>query len=145
MASYTGGPWSTTSNNSTAGAPSASKAAATGVQHVADRVFWGFATGDTESAALQVNLRDGATGAGTVLCSWDVSAGTNTIAGPVLLSGVNSQNYDSALDAKKNLPCTAGSSLGFTGTAGVAMTLEFSANIPANAVACCTLVGHSLA
>jgi hypothetical protein len=129
MASFNGAPWSVNSSASGANASSASKTAgAAGVQHVADRIFIGLATGATVSTALLVHLRDGATGAGTVLCSWAMSSGLVTA-----LSGVNSQNYDSGP-----------ASLGFVGTAATSMTAEFAAAGPANSVNCVSLQGHDI-
>lgn len=130
MASYSGAPWTATNSNSGATTPTISKAAgAAGVQHVVDRCIISFATGATVSTALLVNLRDGATGAGTVVATWTVSSGLVTA-----LSGVNSQTID-----------TGPSSLNFVGTAATAATLEFAAAMPANSAGAVTMFGHSIA
>lgn len=128
----TGAPWSVTST-AAAGAASASKAAgAAGVAHVADRCFIGLSTGATVSASLVVNLRDGLTGAGTVLNSWTVSAGLVTA-----LSGVNSVNIDTGNGSLMG-------QYGLTGTAATGMCLEFAAAGPANSNTVCTLYGHDV-
>lgn len=85
----------------------ASIAGVANLRHVADCVA--FSAGSTTApalTALTVNLRDGATGAGTVLASWQVivPAGTGQNVVPFAVCGLN-------------LP----------GTANTAMTLEFSA------------------
>jgi hypothetical protein len=85
----------------------ASIAAVAGKQHVADCIT--FSAGSTTAPALTqltVNLRDGASGAGTVLQSWTVviSGATGQNVAPFGLCGLN-----------------------LNGTTNTAMTLEFSA------------------
>ena len=86
---------------------SASIAAEAAVRHVADSIC--FSAGSTTAPALTnltVNLRDGGTGAGTVIGSWDVviSAATGQNVAPYCVTGLN-----------------------LVGTTNTAMTLEFSA------------------
>lgn len=85
----------------------ASIAAEAGVRHVADTVC--FSAGSTTAPALtklNVNLRDGATGAGTIIGSWTV-----------VVSAATGQNV-----APQCFP-----NLQLVGTTNTAMTLEFSA------------------
>lgn len=72
------------------------------------------------TTSVTVNLRDGATGAGTVLCSWTVACPSS--------SGFHSVNL---------------SGLGIIGTANTAMTLEFSA-ASTNTFQSCNLMGFSV-
>jgi hypothetical protein len=95
------------SNPAVSNQATASAAAVAGVRHVADCVS--FSAGSTTApalTALTVNLRDGATGAGTVIWSQQViipaATGQNVV--PFSLCGLN-----------------------LRGTANTAMTLEFSA------------------
>jgi len=119
--------WSVTSASAGAQTPSASKAAgAATVRHVAKRVIIGAAAGATVQPAIQVNLRDGATGAGTVLASWQIALGLITA-----LSGVNCVNIDA-------------DNLNLVGTAATAMTLETTGNLAANTTGSCTLIGYDL-
>jgi hypothetical protein len=86
--------------------PSASVAARDGFKHVADRIC--FSAGSTTAPSLtqlSVNLRDGATGAGTVLASFVVVIPSST--------GQNVPPFCTPVNA--------------AGTKGTAMTLEFSA------------------
>ena len=65
--------WAITSNPAAGSQASASIAAESGVRHVADCVS--FSAGSTTAptlTALKVNLRDGATGAGTVIRTWQL-------------------------------------------------------------------------
>ncbi|HLJ26552.1 MAG TPA: hypothetical protein VKY85_07565 [Candidatus Angelobacter sp.] len=101
----------------------ASKAAGgAGVRHVADcvSVSAGASTAPT-ATVLTINLRDGATGAGTVLWSTQIAA-ANTAAqhGSVHLCGLNQ-----------------------IGTANTAMTLEFAASL-ANESESVTLIGYDV-
>lgn len=73
------------------------------VRHVCRSITASFAAGATAGAATQINLRDGATGAGTILRSWILAA-------PV---------GDSRAVSETNLQ--------IFGTANTAMTLEFVA------------------
>ena len=80
MAFYpAGAPSLATNSQAGATAPSASLAAPTnGTLFVASKVRIGLAAGATAQPAVQVNLRNGATGAGTILTSWQVSAAANS-------------------------------------------------------------------
>lgn len=101
----------------------ATKAAgATGVRHVGKRIsFSGAAAAAQAIVAVNVNLRDGATGAGTILWSYSLS----------LLAGTSF-----VFDAD-----------GFThlGTAATAMTLEFSAAGGAGTLETVNLEGYDAA
>jgi len=100
----------------------ASKAAGGGtVRHVAASITWCFAT-DTAAGAgpFNINLRDGATGAGTIMRTWIVD-----------------------LPAVENSQCQDLSGLNMTGSANTAMTLEFAAAGGANTVETVTLTGYS--
>lgn len=97
------------SNPAAGSQATASAAAIANFKHVADCVaFAGGSTTAPALTALSVNLRDGATGAGTVLWSQQVvvSAATGQNVAPFAVCGLN-------------LP----------GTANTAMTLEFSASL----------------
>ena len=112
------GMWSVTAT-ATAGTPSASKAAgAAGVSHVCTTVSVSLACGTTPQTPVTVNLRDGATGVGTVLMSWTLAA----------LAG----------DAKM-LSLTG---LNLPGTAATAMTLELAGATATNVVATVNLAGY---
>jgi len=102
----------------TAGTPSASKAAAASVRHVCTGISIAVAAGGTAQTPVIVNLRDGATGAGTVLASWALSAAINGI-GAISLTGLN-----------------------VAGTPGTAMTLEFASATAAAVVGSATLFGY---
>ena len=80
-----------------------SRAADAGGRHVCKSITASIATGATASGVEQVVLRDGATGAGTILWSCFLSAPVNGTAN-ISVSGLN-----------------------IIGTKGVAMTLEFVA------------------
>ena len=97
-------------------------AGAAGVRHVAQRVIASISTvAATAQTPLLLHLRDGATGAGTILASWSVAAlGTTWV--QVDVGG-----------------------LWIVGTAATAMTLEFAAAGVANSQAVVTLVGFDLA
>lgn len=101
----------------------ASKAAVTAVQHVCTAISARIVGGTTAPAATTatLNLRDGATGAGTILASWTLS-----------LAG--------AIAAKDEVNLTG---LNIVGTAGTAMTLEFAAAGGANTLQSVTLTGYS--
>jgi hypothetical protein len=99
--------WTVVSTPAVSTLASASIAAEASVRHVADKVC--FSAGSTTAPALtklNVNLRDGATGAGTILASWTVVIAAST--------GQNVTPF-----------CTPGN-LGLVGTTNTAMTLEFS-------------------
>lgn len=105
---YSGPRWSVTSAPAVSTVASASKAAGgAGVKHVADCIS--FSAGATSAPALtklQVNLRDGATGAGTIVLQKIVviPAATGQSVAAHSVCGLN-----------------------IVGTANTAMTLEFSA------------------
>lgn len=99
--------WSAVSAPAVSTLASASIAAEAGVRHVADCVA--FAAGSTTAPALTnltINLRDGATGAGTIIGTWTVVA-----------SAATGQNITPFTTCGLNL----------AGTTNTAMTLEFSA------------------
>jgi hypothetical protein len=99
-------------------------AAAAGIKHVAHRAFGSISTiAATAQTPLNVNLRDGATGAGTIVGCWSLAALGTTFA---------------AFD-------TGGlSSLGIVGTAATAMTLETTGATVANALGTTTLIGYDI-
>lgn len=94
-----------------------------GVKHVCTGVIASFVAGTAAPAAVvaTVNLRDGATGAGTVLATWYMSlpATAGASSAPVVLSGIN-----------------------IPGSANTAMTLEFAAAGGANTFESVTLIGY---
>jgi len=111
--------WSVT-NSANAGTPSASKALGGGtVRHVATCVSVSVAAAGTAQPAVQVNLRDGATGAGTIIRSWQLAAPANDSAS-VDLCGLN-----------------------ISGSANTAMTIEFAAATAAATQASVNLSGYS--
>lgn len=111
--------WSVTST-ATAGTPSASKALGGGtVRHVATSVTACIAAAATAQPAIQVNLRDGAAGAGTIIRSW-------ALAGPI--------NTGQCVDLAP---------INMTGTGNTAMTLEFAAATAAGVIGTVTLTGYS--
>jgi hypothetical protein len=102
---------------------SASQAAGgAGVRHVCTGISINLAAGGTAPAATQltVNLRDGATGAGSILATW-------TIAIPATAGAFAAINLTGL-----NIP----------GTANTAMTLEFTAAGGPNTYESCTLFGY---
>lgn len=119
--------WSVRSAPGAAAQPSASKAAGgAGVRHVAKRVIITLATNDTVQTPIAVNLRDGATGAGTILVTWQVA-----------------QNFATGLGATKNgLVVIDADNLDLVGTSNTAMTLEFAAATQANVTGSCELIGY---
>jgi len=102
--------WNTVSAPAASSQATASKAAGgAGVRHVADCVsFSGGATTAPALTQLTINLRDGATGAGTVLWSHTVVIPAST--------------------GQSVLPFSA-CGLGLIGSANTAMTVEFSASL----------------
>lgn len=99
--------WSKVSTPAVSTQASSSIAAEANVRHVADCIS--FSAGSTTAPVLtklNINLRDGATGAGTIIKSWTVVIGAAT--------GQNVVPY---------MEC----GLGLTGTTNTAMTLEYSA------------------
>lgn len=101
--------WTVVSTPAVSVRASASIAAEAGVRHIADTVCFSAVTNTTAPAAtrLTVNLRDGASGAGTIIASWTVQ-----IPATVSAQAVAPQCF---------------SGLNLTGTTNTAMTLEFSA------------------
>lgn len=103
----------------------ASKAAGgAGVRHVCTSISARIVGGTTAPSATTatLNLRDGATGAGTILMSWTLSlAGAIAAQDEVVLSGLN-----------------------IVGSANTAMTLEFAAASGANTLQSVNLSGYSV-
>lgn len=113
------GTWSLTNTPAVATQATASRAAGGGtVRHVATTVSWCVAANATAQTPLLIHLRDGATGAGTILRSWAVSAVVGT-----------SQ-------------CGSESGLNITGSANTAMTIETAAAPAANVQATVNLSGY---
>jgi len=101
-----------------------SKAAgAAGVRHVCTGVSFTVVAGTSAptAAVTQVDLRDGATGAGTILASWKV--GVPAVAGTLVTFS----------SPPLNIP----------GTAATAMTLEFAAALGANTFESVVLTGYT--
>jgi len=112
--------WSVTNTPAAAIQATASKAAGGGtVRHVATGVTWCVAAGATPQAVLLIHLRDGATGAGTILRSWAVSTIASTS------------------------ECENLSGLNMTGSANTAMTLETAGALSATVQGTVTLTGYS--
>lgn len=112
--------WSVTHTPAVATQATASKAAGgTTVRHVATSVTVCVAAGATAQTPILFHLRDGASGAGTILRTWAFSAPVNT--------GV----------------CDSVSGLNMTGSANTAMTIESAAAPVAGAQATVTLTGYS--
>ena len=115
--------WSVVSNPAAGSQASASIANEGSVRHVADCLA--FSAGSTSApslTALTVNLRDGATGAGTILWTHEVvvTAATGQNIAPFATCGLN-----------------------LVGTTNTAMTLEFSASL-ANLVEAASLSGFNV-
>jgi hypothetical protein len=107
-------------NSASAGTPTISKASGGGaVRHVATSVTVCVAAAGTAQPAVQVNLRDGATGAGTIIRSWNLAAPINSSA------------------------CGEIAGLNIAGTAATAMTIEFAAATAAATVASVSMSGYS--
>jgi len=96
------------------------KAAVAGVRHVCDSITATIACAATAQTPIQVVLRDGTTGAGTILWSAELAAIANGM-GEVAVTG-----------------------LGIPGTSGNAMTLEFVAAGVAASVESVSMVGYDL-
>lgn len=119
------GEWAVTHAPAANTQATASKAAGgAGVRHVCKSVSARIVGGTTAPAAVSVtlNLRDGATGAGTILWSW-----TMVLAG--------------AIAAKDSIDLT---DLNIVGSANTAMTLEFSAAGGANTLESVNIAGFSV-
>ena len=113
--------WSITHTPGAATQATATKAASTGVRHVATNITACLAVGGTAQTPIVANLRDGASGAGTVVRSWAFSA-------PVNGTSV----------------CVTQSDLSIIGTAGVAMTIEFTGAGVAASQETVSMSGYSL-
>jgi hypothetical protein len=118
-----GSRWAVNSAPAAGTVASASIALEAGVKHVLDTVC--FSSGSAVAPALtslQVNIRDGATGAGTVLMSFEVEipATTGQDTPPICIGGLN-----------------------LVGTAGTAMTVEWSAAL-ANLKQTATAIGYNV-
>jgi hypothetical protein len=112
------GTWSI-SNQGTAAAASATKAAgAAGVAHVVTSISITVTCAGTAQTPVVVNLRDGATGVGTVLRTWALAALVGTT------YNINEPN------------------LNIAGTAATALTIEFAAATAANVVASVNATGY---
>lgn len=112
--------WSVTNTPAVATQATASKAAGGGtVRHVAASITVCVAANGTAQTPLLFHLRDGATGAGTILRSWAFSA-------PVTSS-----------------QCASITGLNITGSANTAMTIESAAAPVAAAQATVSLSGYS--
>lgn len=112
--------WSVTNTPAANTQATASRAAgAAGVLNVATTVTACF-SGTVSAAPVQVNLRDGASGAGTILRSW--------------LLGIEAVNA---------AHCVNLSGMAMAGTAATAMTLEFAAAGGASTNQTVTLTGYS--
>lgn len=114
--------WSVTHTPAAAAQATASKAAGTGsVRHVCTSISAVIATVGTLQGPIQINLRDGASGAGTILWSQTVQLPVNGLA-VIQLSGLN-----------------------IVGSAATAMTLETSAAPVVGATASVSMTGHDAA
>jgi len=119
------GEWSATSNPGVNAQASASKAAGgAGVRHVCRSISFSVASDGTAPTAVQlvVNLRDGATGAGTVLQSW-------TVAIPASAGAFNAFHVGG---------------LNLVGSANTAMTLEFASAGGAHVYEACNIAGFDV-
>ncbi len=96
----------------------ASKAAVASTRHVATSITATFAAGATAGAAVAINLRDGATGAGTILWTGYLAAPANDVR-VLVISGLN-----------------------IPGSANTAITLEFAAAGGATTLESVTLTGY---
>lgn len=112
--------WSVTDTDSGATQSIASRAAGGGtVRHVATSIT--ACRGDTVAAVpAQINLRDGATGVGTIIRTWVI--------------GVSAINESRCVDL---------TGLNMTGTANTAMTMEFAGAGSATSLSTVTLTGYS--
>lgn len=102
-------------------AASASRAAGGGtVRHVATTITVCYNDTVAATTASQINLRDGATGAGTIIRSWLI-----------------------AIPAAGDSRCVSEDGLNMTGSANTAMTLEFGAATAATSSKTVTVTGYS--
>jgi hypothetical protein len=112
--------WSNTNTPATATQATTSKASGGGsVRHVATSVTVCVSAGGTAQTPLLFHLRDGGTGAGTILRTWAFSAPINTSV------------------------CSDISGLNMTGSAATAMTIESAAAPVAAAQATVSMTGYS--
>lgn len=123
----TPGQWSVVHAPAAATQATASRAAKAGFRHVAQTVTATLAAGTTVPGAatqVTVNLRDGATGAGTIIWSAQIAlpATIAATAQPIILSGLN-----------------------LVGSVNTAMTLEFSGAGATNTFEAVTLTGYDIA
>jgi hypothetical protein len=109
--------WSITNQPATATQATITKAAAPGQRHVATSIS-AVISAVAAQPAIHVNLRDGATGAGTILWSQTVAVGAGGVAA-IQLGGLN-----------------------IPGTGGNAMTLETDAAPAATNFASVSLTGY---
>jgi hypothetical protein len=115
--------WTVVSAPAVSTLASASLAAEASVRHVADCVI--FSGGSTTAPALTnltINLRDGATGAGTVIASWNVTVSNTT---------------------GQNVAPFSACGLNLVGTTNTAMTLEYS-SLLLNLFESVTLTGYNV-
>lgn len=104
--------WIVSSQPASGSVASASIAAEVGVRHVARCVGWSaVAAGAVTAAAGTILLRDGATGAGTVLVPYAIAHSVAAAAGV------------------QTVPAFAVCGLSFVGTTNTAMTVEFDAGV----------------
>ena len=96
------------------------KAAVASTYHVCTSISFMCAVGATPQTLIQVNLRDGTTGAGTILWSMSIVKAANEQPTHVTISG-----------------------LSIIGTVNTAMTLEFSAAGVASSVQSVSITGYS--
>lgn len=119
--------WSVTSAPAVNNLAVASKAAgATGVKHVCSGISFSWANDGTANGtarSLVVTLRDGATGAGTILYNWPVRITTTA----------TDQNNFGRVDL---------SGLNLLGTAATAMTLEFTGTAPDHTFLAANITGY---
>lgn len=121
MSANTPSLWNVNSTPGAAAQATATKAAVAGVTHVAKRISFSTATvAATAQTPLNVNLRDGTTGAGTILWSYTIAA-----------LGTTSPTFDF-------------DNLNIPGTPGNAMTLEFTFAGVANSLQTVNLQGYDL-
>jgi hypothetical protein len=117
--------WTVVSNPGVNAQATASKAAVAGIRHICTGITASLSAGSTAPAAVEVsiNLRDGATGAGSVVWTGVMSlpATAGASAAPVQLSGLQ-----------------------IIGSVNTAMTLEFSAAGGANTFEAVSLQGFDM-
>ena len=112
--------WAITHTPAAATQATISKGAVASTYHVATSISFMCAVGSTPQTLIQVNLRDGATGAGTILWSMSIIKAASEQPTFVTISG-----------------------LSVIGTVNTAMTLEFSAAGVTSSVQSVALTGYS--